>query len=113
VAKYGIETTRRILRVLDLAPPPGHGRWTGLPIANALGDVDVQQVWLTLRTQKTDLTARKSGCEGNDSDFTAKAAEVVGLSMAPPENAVVISVDEKPSIQALERKQGYLKLPSG
>jgi len=33
--------------------------------------------------------------------------------MAPPENAIVISVDEKPSIQALERCQGYLKLPSG
>jgi hypothetical protein len=33
--------------------------------------------------------------------------------MAPPENAVVLSVDEKPSIQALERAQGYLKLPTG
>jgi len=33
--------------------------------------------------------------------------------MAPPDNAVVICVDEKPSIQALERAQGYLKLPNG
>jgi hypothetical protein len=33
--------------------------------------------------------------------------------MAPPENAIVIRVDEKPSIQALERAQGYLKLPNG
>ncbi len=33
--------------------------------------------------------------------------------MAPPENAVVLSIDEKPSIQALERAQGYLKLPNG
>jgi hypothetical protein len=31
--------------------------------------------------------------------------------MDPPENAVVLSIDEKPSIQALERAQGYLKLP--
>ena len=46
-------------------------------------------------------------------EFAAKAAEVVGLYMAPPENAIVISVDEKPSIQALERRQGYPKLPSG
>jgi hypothetical protein len=38
---------------------------------------------------------------------------VVGLYIAPPENAVVICVDEKPSIQALERAQGYLKLPNG
>ena len=42
-----------------------------------------------------------------------KAADVVGLYMAPPENAIVICVDEKPSIQALERAQGYLKLPNG
>ena len=33
--------------------------------------------------------------------------------MAPPENAIVICVDEKPSIQALEWAQGYLKLPNG
>jgi len=41
------------------------------------------------------------------------AAEIVGLYLAPPENAIVICVDEKPSIQALERAQGYLKLPNG
>jgi hypothetical protein len=82
-------------------------------IANALGDVGVQHVWRVLRAQKIDLAARKSWCESNDPEFTAKAAEVVGLYMAPPENAIVISVDEKPSIQALERRQGYLKLPSG
>jgi hypothetical protein len=46
-------------------------------------------------------------------EFVTKAADVVGLYMAPPENAIVICVDEKPSIQALERAQGYLKLPNG
>jgi transposase len=112
-AKYTVDTTRRILRVLDLAAPPGHGRWTGPLIAKALGDVDVQQVWRVLRAQKIDLSARKSWCESNDPEFAAKAADVVGLYMAPPENAIVISVDEKPSIQALERRQGYLKMPSG
>jgi transposase len=111
--KYTADTDRRILRVLDLRPPDGHGRWTGPLIAKALGDVDVQQVWRVLRAQKIDLSARKSWCESNDPDFAAKAADVVGLYMAPPENAIVISVDEKPSIQALERKQGYLKMPSG
>jgi hypothetical protein len=45
--------------------------------------------------------------------FVAKPADVVGLYMAPPENAIVICVDEKPSIQALERAQGYLKLANG
>ena len=111
--KYGDATTRRILGVLDLRPPDGYGRWTGPLIADVLGDVDVQQVWRVLRAQKIDLAARKSWCESNDPEFAAKAAEVVGLYMAPPENAIVISVDEKPSIQALERRQGYLKMPSG
>ena len=111
--KYTTEATRRILRVLDLRPPDGYCRWTGPLIAKALGDVDVQHVWRMLRAHKIDLAARKSWCESNDPDFAAKAAEVVGLYVAPPENAIVISVDEKPSIQALERKQGYLKMPNG
>jgi len=50
-----------------------------------------------------DLSGRKSWCESNNSEFVAKAAEIVGLYTAPSENAVVLSVDERPSIQALER----------
>ena len=96
--KYTADTTRRILQVLDLKAPVGHGRWTGPLIANALGAVNVQQVWRVLREQKIDLAARKSWCESNDPDFAAKAAGIVGLYMAPPENALVISIDEKPSI---------------
>ena len=42
-----------------------------------------------------------------------KAADIVGLYLNPPENAVVICVDEKPGIQALERAQGWLRLPNG
>jgi len=53
-----------------------------------------------LRKQKIDLAGRKSWCESNDPDFAAKAADIVGLYLAPPENAIVICVDEKPSIQA-------------
>jgi hypothetical protein len=82
-------------------------------LAAALGDVDVQYVWRFLRAQNIDLAGRKSWCESNDPEFAAKAADVVGLYMAPPENAIVICVDEKPSIQALERAQGYLKMPNG
>jgi transposase len=111
--KYTIATDKRILAVLDKPPPDGYGRWTGPLIAAELGDVDVQYVWRLLREQKIDLAARKSWCESNDAEFTAKAADIVGLYLAPPENAIVICVDEKPSIQALERAQGYLKLPNG
>ena len=111
--KYDAETGRRVLAVLDRPPPAGFARWTGPLIAAELGDVHEQQVWRVLRRHKLDLGARKSWCESNDPEFVAKAADVVGLYLAPPENAVVICVDEKPSIQALERAQGYLKLPNG
>jgi transposase len=111
--KYDLATGRRILALLDQPPPAGYGRWTGGLLARALGDVHEQQVWRFLRAQKIDLAGRKSWCESNDPEFVAKAADVVGLYVAPPENAIVICVDEKPSIQALERGQGYLKLPNG
>ena len=111
--KYDVQTGKRILAVLDRPPPAGYGRWTGQLIADDLGDVHAQQVWRFLRAQKIDLVARKSWCESKDPEFVAKAADIVGLYLAPPEKAVVICVDEKPSIQALERAQGYLKLPNG
>ena len=110
---YTKATDKRILRLLDKPPPEGFARWTGPLLAGALGDVDVQYVWRFLRSHKIDLAARKSWCESNDPNFTAKAADVVGLYVAPPEKAIVLCVDEKPSIQALERAQGYLKLPNG
>jgi transposase len=111
--KYGPEAGRRILALLDRPPPAGYSNWTGKLIARELVDVHEQYVWRFLRAQKIDLSGRKSWCESNDPDFVAKAAEIVGLYMAPPENAIVLSVDEKPSIQALERAQGYLKLANG
>ena len=48
-----------------------------------------------------------------DPEFSRKASEIVGLYLNPPENAIVLGVDEKPSIQALERAQGYIRLPNG
>src|SRR6478735_1005303 len=110
---YTKATDKRILRLLDKPAPEGFARWTGPLLAEALGDVDVQYVWRFLRNHKIDLVARKSWCESNDPNFTAKAADVVGLYVVPPEKAIVLCVDEKPSIQALERAQGYLKLPNG
>src|SRR6185503_4413507 len=82
-------------------------------LARELGDIHEQYIWRFLRAQKIDLSGRKSWCQSNDPEFVSKAADIVGLYMMPPDNAVVLSVDEKPSIQALERAQGYLKLPNG
>src|SRR3989441_10981225 len=110
---YGRATNKRILALLNKAPPMGYARWTGPLLAKALGDVDVQYVWRFLREHNIDLSARKSWCESNDPAFASKAADVVGLYIDPPAKAIVLCVDEKPSIQALERAQGYLKLPNG
>jgi transposase len=112
-AKYGPAEQKRILALLDQPPPAGYSNWTAPLLARALCDVHEQYIWRFLRAQKIDLSGRKSWCQSTDPAFVAKAAEIVGLYMAPPENAVVLSIDEKPSIQALERAQGYLKLPTG
>jgi transposase len=110
---YTKATGKRILALLDKPPPAGFARWNGPLLAEVLGDVDVQYVWRFLREHKIDLAARKSWCASNDPEFAAKAADIVGLYVDPPAKAIVLCVDEKPSIQALERAQGYLKLPNG
>lgn len=111
--RYGPEHGRRILAMLDQAPPAGYSNWTAPLLARQLADIHEQYIWRFLRAQKIDLSGRKSWCESTDPEFVPKAANIVGLYMGPPDNAVVLSVDEKPSIQALERAQGYLKLPNG
>lgn len=112
-AHYDRETTYRILDKLDERPPRGHATWTGGLLAEALGDVSPHQVWRVLRTQRIHLRRRRSWCISTDPEFAPKAADIVGLYLNPPQNAVVLSVDEKPHIQALERAQGYLRLPDG
>src|ERR1700736_777710 len=111
--RYTADTGKRILGVLDGAPPAGYARWTAPLIAAVLGEVHEQYVWRFLRSQQIDLAGRKSWCVSQDPEFAAKAAEIVGLYLDPPEGALVVAVDEKPHIQALERAQGYLKLPNG
>ncbi len=54
-----------------------------------------------------------ASCASTRPKFATKAADVVGLYIDPPAKAIVLCVDEKPSIQALERAPGYLKLPNG
>ena len=110
---YTSDTDKRILAMLDEPPPEGYGRWSGPLLSEALGDVSDQYIWRFLRAQKIDLAGRKSWCTSTDPEFAIKAADIVGLYLAPPENAIVLAVDEKPSIQALVRAQGYLKLSSG
>jgi transposase len=110
---YGADAGRRILALLDRPPPQGFARWTAPLLAKELGDVSDQYVWRFLRAQRIDLAGRKSWCLSADPEFAAKAAAIVALYLDPPDHALVLAVDEKPAIQALERAQGYLKLPNG
>ena len=109
---YGPETVKRVLAQLDEPQPEGYGMWNGTILAAAL-DLPAHQVWAILRGHGIQLQRRRSWCISTDPEFAAKAAEIVALYLAPPENAVVLCVDEKPAIQALERAQGYLKLANG
>ena len=110
---YDDETEKRILAMLDEAVPMGYAGWNGRLLAEALGDVSKHQVWRVLRNHGIQLQRRRSWCISTDPEFVPKAADIVGLYLDPPENAVVVCVDEKPAIQALERAQGYIKLPNG
>ncbi len=110
---YDDSTERRILSKLDEEPPKGYAKWNGSLLSKALGNVSKDQVWRVLKKHDISLQRRQSWCVSTDPEFTAKAADVVGLYLDPPEQAIVICVDEKPHIQALERAQGWLKLPDG
>ena len=110
---YDATVDRRILAALDRSPPAGFARWSAPLLARELGDVSDQHIWRFLRAQRIDLAGRRSWCLSTDPEFVAKAADIVGLYLDPPDHALVLAVDEKPAIQALDRAQGYLKLPNG
>ena len=81
-------------------------------MAESPGDVSDDAVWRVMRKHDLHLDRRQSWCVSTDPEFSRKASEIAGLYLNPPENAIVLSVDEKPSIQALERAQGYIRLPN-
>lgn len=111
--RYGRATEQRILAVLETPAPRGYARWNGRLVAARLGDVSPSQIWRVLRQYQIQLERRRSWCVSTDPEFVPKAADIVGLYLHPPANAIVLSIDEKPHIQALERAQGYLRLPNG
>src|SRR5271157_1123620 len=93
--------------------PATVSKWHGSLLAKALPDISADQIWRVLRKHGISLQRRRSWCVSTDPCFAQKAADIVGLYLHPPENALVLAVDEKPHIQALERAQGWLKLPNG
>ena len=110
--KYGADLRLRVLRQLELPPPKGSASWDGASVAAALGVSD-DAIWRVLRKEGVQLRRRRSWCVSTDQQFAAKAADIIGLYLNPPEHALVLSVDEKPTIQALERARGYVLTSSG
>jgi transposase len=110
---YEKKDERRILEALDRKPPKGYSSWSGGLIAEHLKDVGKDYVWKILKKHGIQLQRKHSWCISTDPEFAQKSADIIGLYLNPPEKAVVICVDEKPAIQALERAQGWLKLPNG
>ncbi len=106
------ELRQRILKQLEAPPPEGLSSWDGGTLAKALGVSD-DAVWRILRKEGIQLRRLRSWCVSTDPEFSAKAADIIGLYLSRPQNALVLSVDEKPSIQALERKTGYVCTSSG
>jgi len=105
---YTKEFEASVLKLLEEPPPDGLSTWDGPTLAKRL-DVSPDAVWRFLKKQNICLARQRSWCISTDPDFSAKAADIVGLYLNPPERAIVIAVDEKPTIQALERRIGYVE----
>ena len=112
--KYNAQSEERILKALDEPVPEGYSRWNGRLLAQHLGDISKDQIWRVMRKHLIQLERRKSWCVSTDPEFSRKAADIVALYLNPPQaKAVVLCLDEKPHIQALERAQGWIRLPNG
>src|SRR6202171_2237349 len=110
--KYDAAFRNRVLALLEQPPPRGMSHWDGPTVAEKLNS-SVYAVWRVLRREGIYLQRLRSWCVSTDQEFAPKAAEVVGLYLNPPLNALVLSVDEKPSIQAIQRPSGYVETDSG
>lgn len=108
----GTDLRIRIIHLLESKPPRGQSSWDGIGLAKAL-NVKKSTVYKVLEAEGIQLKRMRSWCVSTDKEFTAKAADVIGLYLNPPEKAIVICVDEKPTIQALSRKTGYVETSSG
>jgi len=109
---YGDAFRNRVLALLEQPPPNGMSHWDGPAVAEQLG-ASVHAVWRVLRREGIYLQRVRSWCVSTDPEFARKAAEIVALYLDPPMNALILSVDEKPSIQAIERPSGYVETDNG
>jgi transposase len=106
------ETVERVVELAMSPPPAGRSRWTTRLLAKEVG-LTSGCVSDLLRRHGLKPHHTRTYKVSRDPAFVAKVRDVVGLYLHPPEHAVVLSVDEKTSIQALERTQRPLPLRLG
>ena len=111
--KIGEDVKARVVQKACSKPKGGYNNWSQRRIAEEFGvsQYSVNKILKShdLRPHKVEYWCGKS----TDPNFEEKMLDVVGLYMNPPENALVISVDEKTQIQALDRSQPELPLRVG
>ena len=98
---------------MTLGKPSGEAtHWTGRAMAKAAGisHRSVQRIWAAHGLKPHRVRLFKLS---NDPQFATKVQDIVGLYVDPPEHALVLSVDEKSQIQALERTQPGLPMKRG
>lgn len=111
-APLDTSVTARVLALTCTEPPGSITHWTGRAVAGIIGISlrSVQRIWEAHRLQPHRLRTFKTS---NDPAFAQKVEDIVGLYMSPPAHAIVVSIDEKSQIQALDRTQPGLPLKPG
>lgn len=103
----------RVVQLACSAPEGGYTNWSqrriGKEVGISHGRVNAILAEADLKPHRIDYWCGKSP----DPEFESKMTEIIGLYMAPPANALVVCVDEKTNIQALDRTQPVLPLKSG
>jgi transposase len=105
-------TVEKIIQLALSPPPAGRSRWTTRLLGKAVG-ITAGAVSDVLRRNDLKPHCVRTYKVRRDAKFAEKVSDIVGLYLHPPEHAVVLSVDEKTSIQALERTQPPLPMRSG
>ena len=93
-------------------PPPGATHWSSRAMAKAVSHAPstIHRIWraFCLQPHRTETFKLST-----DPRFVEKVRDIIGLYMAPPERAMVLCVDEKSQIQALDRTQPLLPMRPG
>ena len=106
------ETVQRVVDLALCAPPGEATHWTGRMLAKAAG-VSLRSVQRILEAHQLAPHRIRTFKLSNDPKFADKLRDIVGLYVDPPAHAVVLSVDEKSQIQALDRTQPGLPMKKG